>query len=389
MPEENKKRILIFSTAYEPFVGGAEVAIKEIASRLPDYDWQMITVNLDGRQKSEEQIGNIKVYRLGNGKLSKYFFPWLAYKKARQLQVQNKYDLIWAMMANQAGLAALFFKLKFPQISYLLTLQEGDSEWDIWLRTWFMRPLYKAIYRRADYIQTISNFLANRARKMGAKCPVEVVPNGVIIKNDELRIKNSNLKRVISVSRLVKKNSLEDLVKALVIVNRSSDNPVILKIIGEGKLRSKLEKLIRKLGINNSTIIKKSDKEEKVLEGKVVNKQVYEYLKQADIFVRPSLSEGLGNSFLEAMAMRVPVIGTPVGGIPDFLKDGETGWFCKVKDPQSIAEKINYILDEKNQAEVERVVENAYKLVTEKYTWPKIAEQMNTIFVQLTGKNKK
>jgi len=216
-----------------------------------------------------------------------------------------------------------------------------------------------------------------------------VVPNGVIIKNDELRIKNSNLKRVISVSRLVKKNSLEDLVKALVIVNRSSDNPVILKIIGEGKLRSKLEKLIRKLGINNSTIIKKSDKEEKVLEGKVVNKQVYEYLKQADIFVRPSLSEGLGNSFLEAMAMRVPVIGTPVGGIPDFLKDGETGWFCKVKDPQSIAEKINYILDEKNQAEVERVVENAYKLVTEKYTWPKIAEQMNTIFVQLTGKNKK
>jgi glycosyltransferase involved in cell wall biosynthesis len=293
------------------------------------------------------------------------------------------------MMANQAGLAALFFKLKFPQISYLLTLQEGDSEWDIWLRTWFMRPLYKAIYRRADYIQTISNFLANRARKMGAKCPVEVVPNGVIIKNDELRIKNSNLKRVISVSRLVKKNSLEDLVKALVIVNRSSDNPVILKIIGEGKLRSKLEKLIRKLGINNSTIIKKSDKEEKVLEGKVVNKQVYEYLKQADIFVRPSLSEGLGNSFLEAMAMRVPVIGTPVGGIPDFLKDGETGWFCKVKDPQSIAEKINYILDEKNQAEVERVVENAYKLVTEKYTWPKIAEQMNTIFVQLTGKNKK
>jgi len=93
----------------------------------------------------------------------------------------------------------------------------------------------------------------------------------------------------------------------------------------------------------------------------------------------------LGNSFLEAMAAEVPVVATPVGGIPDFLEDGKTGWFCKVRDPQSIAEKIQYILDEKNKDEVEWVVKNAKELVEKKYNWDNIAIQMNNIFNKLTN----
>ena len=45
----------------------------------------------------------------------------------------------------------------------------------------------------------------------------------------------------------------------------------------------------------------------------------------------------MGNSFIEAMASGIPVIATPVGGITDFLKDGVTGLFCEVKNPESIA----------------------------------------------------
>lgn len=366
MPAENKKRILIFSLAYHPFVGGAEVAIKEIAERLAsDFDFDMITVNLDGRQTPmEENFNGIsKVYRLGRGKLSKYFFPWSAFKKAKELQQKNNYDLIWAMMANQAGLAALKFKKKFPRIPYLLTLQEGDSELDIWLRTWFIRPIYKAIYRRADCIQAISNFLAKRAKKMGAKCPIEVVPNGVAWKTiSGYRDLNGY---IFSSSRLVKKNGLRYLIEAMNSVNRQ------LVIVGDGKLEKKLKKISLKF----------SDKIKFI--GHIPNNEIHGYLRKSSIFVRPSLSEGLGNSFLEAMGDRVPVIATPVGGILDFLKDGETGWFCEVKNPKSIAEKINYILDEKNQAEVKRVIENAYKLVTEKYNWPKIAADMKNIFNKL------
>ena len=185
-----KKRILIFSLAYHPFIGGAEVAIKEITDRLGSpaqggqgFCFDMITVNLDGRQKKVERIGNVNVYRIGSVKLSKYLFSWTAYQLAKKLHQKNNYNLIWAMMANQAGWAAKKFKKKFPSVKYLLTLQEGDSEWDIWFRTWFMRPIYKSIYRRADQIQVISNFLKKRAENLGAKCSIEVVPNGVKTQN--------------------------------------------------------------------------------------------------------------------------------------------------------------------------------------------------------------
>ena len=103
----------------------------------------------------------------------------------------------------------------------------------------------------------------------------------------------------------------------------------------------------------------------------------------ADVFCRPSLSEGLGNSFLEAMAAGVPVVATPVGGIPDFLRDGKTGWFCRVNDPASIAEKIKYILDEQNKAEAQKVINNAKQMVLDKYDWDGIAGQMENIFKAL------
>ena len=367
MPE--RKRILIFSLTYFPFVGGAEVAVKEISDRLPEFDFEMLTVNLDGKQKTEERIGNVKIYRIGRGKISKYFFPFTAYKFAKTLQQKNNYQIIWAMMANQAGLAALFFKLKFPQIKYLLTLQEGDSERDIWLRTWFIRPLYKMIYRRADFIQVISNHLARRAVKIGYKGKIEVVPNGVDFKQLTFNNKPEERKEkiVITTSRLVKKNGIEYLIRAMSQANAK------LLIAGGGNLEGKLKNLTQEFGLS-----------EKIhFLGHLEPDKIFSYLNKADVFVRPSLSEGLGNAFLEAMAMGVPVIGTPVGGIPDFLKDGETGWFCEGKNPKSIAEKINFVLDSKNKELVARVAENARKMVAQNYNWRNIAQKMKEIFQEL------
>ena len=127
-----------------------------------------------------------------------------------------------------------------------------------------------------------------------------------------------------------------------------------------------------------------------MLQDKVVfiNNVPYEdlpgYYALADVFVRPSLSEGFGNVFIEAMAAGVPIIATPVGGILDFLREGETGWFCKVKNPQSIREKVQYVLDDKNKEEVNRVVANARRMVEEEYDWDKITEKMREIFTTLS-----
>ncbi len=376
MIRENKKKILIFSLTYHPFVGGAEIAIKEITERLNNFfDFDMITVNLDGKQlKVEENFNGInKIYRVGSGIIGKYLFPWLAYIKAKKLHRYNNYQIIWAIMANQAGWAALKFKKKNNNIPYLLTLQEGDSEIDIWLRTFFIRPIYKSIYRNADRIQAISKFLACRAKRMGAKCPIFIIPNGVNFPNFFRYKIKSDIKLIFSSSRLVKKNGLIYLIKSIPILKKRYGIKVNLKIVGQGPLYKKLDKLIKNLGLVNSN-------GEKILEGEVSNNQVYKYLSCADVFVRPSISEGFGNSFIEAMSMGVPVIGTKVGGITDFLEDGKTGWFCEVNNPDSIAEKIHYILDYRNKKEVDLVIKNAKDLVKNKYSWSLISSKMLDFF---------
>lgn len=383
----NKKRILIISLTYFPFVGGAEMAIKEITDRLSEFDFEMLTVNLDGQQKIEEKIGNVLVRRIGKGKISKYLFPFTAYRFARTLQQKNNYQIIWSMMANQAGLAALFFKLKFPQIKYLLTLQEGDSELDIWLRTWFMRPLYKMIYRRADLIQAISSYLAKRAVKLDFKGRIEVVPNAAGFEKGAFRIEEEypkhpkldflkNSKLVITTSRLVKKNGIKYLIRAIKNIEAK------LLILGDGPLRNDLEELAISLGLKQEKE-KLTENDKVYFLGHQNSYLVGYYLSKADIFVRPSVSEGLGSSFLEAMAVGIPIVGTPVGGIPDFLKNGETGWFCKVRDSKSIAEKINYILNPQNKIEVNRVVSNAKNLIEKKYNWQNVAQKMKGIFESL------
>lgn len=109
--------------------------------------------------------------------------------------------------------------------------------------------------------------------------------------------------------------------------------------------------------------------------------EVPKYLAVSDIFVRPSLSEGLGNSFLEAMAAGLPVVATPVGGIPDFLRDGETGLFCEVKNPKSIAEKVKILLV--NKVLREKIIKNAQEMVLRDYDWDLIAGKMRNIFEKL------
>jgi len=375
------KKILIFSTTYFPFVGGAEIAVKEITQRLPDWQFDLITAKIQPDLANFEKIGNVNVYRVGKGCiLDKYLFPWLAYFKAKKLHKRANYQIVQAIMAFYAGLAALFFKKKYPKVKYLLTMQSGDSDFFIWIRTWFWYPLYKKIYTRPDYIQAISRFLIKRARKYGYKRKIEIIPNGVdlnkfSISNSEFSIQNlknkleikKNEKVIITVSRLAKKNGVSDLIKA----GQYLDFPFKILIIGIGEEERKLKKLVSKLNLQDKILFL----------GQIPYQDLSKYYALAHVFVRPSLSEGLGNVFLEAMACGLPVIGTPIGGIPDFLEDGETGLFCETRNSQSIAQKIRQVLN--NEQLEKTLTKNGLKLVQEKYDWNLIAKKMNKIFKNL------
>ncbi|MDP3764364.1 MAG: glycosyltransferase family 4 protein [bacterium] len=376
MDNAKKPRILIFSLAYFPLVGGAEIAIKEITDRLGDsFDFDLITLRFDRSHADHEVIGNVSVYRVKGGKS---LFPAKAFFLARRLHREKKYKLIWSIMAAYAGFGALFFKLFNPRVPFLLTLQEGDSEKHILKRVGIFYPLWKQIFKKADYIQTISKYLADFAHRYGAICPVEVVPNGVdlskfLISNSQFlnKTKNPNVKIIITTSRLVYKNGVDILIRAcaqLPITNYQ------LLIVGDGPDRSNLEKLTKDLGIVDQV----------KFVGHVDPDLIPKYLYQADLFVRPSRSEGLGNSFLEAMAAGLPVIGTEVGGIPDFLINNVNGLFCQVDDPDDLSKKITTIL---NDAELSHELsENGRKTVEENYSWENISVRMKQIMEKMPKK---
>ena len=125
------KKILIFSTAYYPFVGGAEIAIKEITDRISDCSFDLITAKLKPGLPNFERVGNINVYRLGFGVaiLDKLLLPFLGVVKVKRLNNKNQYNFYWAMMvtfASGAGFIANLISNK--KVPIILTLQEGDSE---------------------------------------------------------------------------------------------------------------------------------------------------------------------------------------------------------------------------------------------------------------------
>ena len=379
--KDSKKRVLIFSLAYIPFVSGAELAVKEITDRINDLEFDLITLRFDKKWPKFERIGNVNVYRINGGKT---LFTFIAFYKARKLNKKRKYNLVWSIMANRAGFAALFFKLWNPKVKYLLTLQEGDAldypEKRMGSAKIFLGGLFKKVFRKADHIQAISNYLADWARKMGAKGTIEVVPNGVDLNKIKITrpqrksaamagATTQNTKVIITTSRLVYKNGIDVLIRAVAeLKNMVSEVNFKVQIIGSGSDEKKLKDLAKELKV------------EDVVQffGHIEQEKVYEYLAEADIFVRPSRSEGLGSSFLEAMGAGLPIIGTPVGGIVDFLKDKETGLFCEADNAQDLAEKIKLLMTDEELAK--RIVENGRKLVLEKYNWDNVAQRMENIF---------
>lgn len=398
------KKVLIFSLTYHPFIGGAEIALKEITNRIDskDIEFDMITLRFDKKLPKFERIGKINVYRIGFGrnfpkmadlstwplKLNKYLFPLLGLSKALRLNRKRKYDGIWNMMATYSAFAGLFFKLLKPEVKYLLTLQEGDPIKYIRKRTGFLYPIFKKIFNKADLIQVISTYLGKWAKAEGYNGPLLVVPNGVDVEGfsktnntHELEeLKNKLGKKegdifLITTSRLVKKNACDDVIRALTLM------PLNIKFIIAGTGPD--EKMLRSLAEENGV----SDRV--IFVGQIDNDDLSLYLQISDIFIRPSLSEGFGISFIEAMAMGLPVIATQEGGIEDFLFDPvrnpenkPTGRAVNPRDEKGIAQAVEIYLSDKKTTQ--EIIANAKEMVKEKYDWKLIAKDMKEqVFVKL------
>jgi len=142
-------------------------------------------------------------------------------------------------------------------------------------------------------------------------------------------------------------------------------------ICGDGILKDKVKYYINKNNLSNFVQLKN-----------FVNPQdVPKLLNRIKLIVIPSYSEGLPNILIEAAACGTPVLASSVGGIPDVIKEGETGFLLRSNDPNHIANRIIELL---NKPELlEKVSKNAYEYVRENYSYEKTLDVWQKIFKKL------
>ena len=105
------------------------------------------------------------------------------------------------------------------------------------------------------------------------------------------------------------------------------------------------------------------------------------YYNKFKLLILPSYSEGIPSVILEAMACGTPVLATPVGGIPNIIKDGETGFLLKSNDPKHIAKRIIELLNKPDL--LKKVSINAYNYVRENFSYEKTLEAWRKILSEL------
>lgn len=396
------RKVLILSLSYYPrHVGGAEIAIKEITDRIPadELEFHMITNRYDSNLPRVSREGNVVVHRVGftranptmadlkkfSLKYNKYLFQFWAAFVALQLHRKEHFDAIWAMMAHSCAVPAGIFKTFAPNVKYILTLQEGDPLEYIERLARPVWPLFVRGFRKADTIQAISMFLGEWARRMGFTGRLEIIPNAVNVAHFSQEFPRADIDLIkqeigkeegdtflITTSRLVHKNAIDDVIRALPHLPET----VQFVVLGIGPDEDMLKALARRLGVEQRV---------KFI-GERGHDVLPKYLKACDIFIRPSRSEGMGNSFVETMAAGLPVIATQEGGIADFLFDAKrnpdnltTGWAVNRDSPDQIVHAVEDIIAHPDV--VRTVTETARAMVIKKYDWDLVARDMrNRIF---------
>lgn len=156
------------------------------------------------------------------------------------------------------------------------------------------------------------------------------------------------------IGRISEEKGILNLVKAVPLMIEKVPN-ILLVICGTGDLSASLNDIVESEALEAHISFSKW----------IPHRDVPQFLNRLRLLIIPSFTEGLPNVLLEAMACGTPVLATPVGAIPDVIKEGETGFLLTSNDPGRIANKTVELL---NEPEIlEEVGENAYNWVRENF----------------------
>jgi colanic acid/amylovoran biosynthesis glycosyltransferase len=197
------------------------------------------------------------------------------------------------------------------------------------------------MYRAADAVTAGSRFIAAKIAANGcAPEKIRILPVGVRMdEHPPLAFANRSARTILSVGRLVEVKGFRYGVEAFAAVRKEFPEAEYL-IVGQGSGSAELLSLARELGVAEGL---------KLL-GPQSGERVAELYGRASVFVLPSIrardgaEEGQGLVLQEAQASGLPVVSTLVGGIPEGVREGETGFLVPQKDPDALADRIRRLL---------------------------------------------
>jgi glycosyltransferase involved in cell wall biosynthesis len=144
-------------------------------------------------------------------------------------------------------------------------------------------------------------------------------------------------------------------------------------LVGDGPEKQRLQRLAAAHGLRDRIVFAG------------FHQQVQPYYAIADIFVLSSHSEGSSNVLLEAMASRVPIAATSVGGTPEIVADGETALLTDAGDPAALARSLQRLLAERNFAA--RIADSAFDLVVTQFSPARYRRALLSIYSDALGRD--
>ena len=370
-------RVVMLIHGYYPRVGGAELKLAAVAPLLQarGVETHIVTRRLPGIKPSEI-IDGILVYRLpvpGPKPLASLTFTLTALPLIKRLNP----DIIHAHELISPATTAILAKMLFGR-PVVASLQGSGLTSDVRVlkRKFLGEARFKILRREIDMFIVKSRESDNElAAERIPNYKRSLIPNGVDIerfiplaasRKSALRSRLGlpvDAQIVIFVGRLVPVKRVEHLIGIWNSI-RDTFPQALLLILGSGSEEGVLKQKA------NDSILFIGDKLD-----------VVPYLQASDLFVLPSIAEGLSNALLEALACGLPVIASSVGGTPDVISHKETGWLVPPDDPAVLSEAIITLLgDEKLQYKLRR---QARIQVVNNYSLAKMADRLVDLYRQV------
>lgn len=342
-------RILQVSPHYPPYIGGIEYHVEALSQKLVQAGHEVVvyTSNVP-KSKKHEVVAGVEIYRFSCpfAPLNNPFLPGLFFK----LIGASDFDVIHAhghfhMTSNLAALSNIAIRRPLVLTSHGAIL--GFRGWKRAMEVVFDATAGKWTLRSADKVIALTPTQASILQALGAQrsqlvaIPIWVDLNQINLHADAQRFRSSyelgDRKIVLFVGRLLPIKGLQYLIEAVKYA-KTGPRIVIIGAEAQGYPGSKrdLEEQAKAWGLGGDIMFL----------GAFPRNDLAEAYLAADLFVLPSLSEGLPMALLEAMAYGKCVVATRVPGNIDVLKDGWNGTLVEPKNPRELADKIDYLLND-------------------------------------------